>query len=372
MRRPRLQTALALIGTIALNACARPSPVAAPNPAPDGFVHPIVRDGIRPMPAVLPDFLPTETVWRPRLRINCTAYPPGGLWAPDEEKGDRPNWYGVRGDIDEAGQLIAWVQAIVDPTAKTDEAMVGGPRYVFRVDNIRNGSTVHAIPLPSLPGMFPPGKCKTWRSSKAITEHEHAIEQVNKILSRYVFRHLHSEADEEKEWGMKMSLDLLRKRQDPAGDWTESPPNRNLSMQDEGPFPAGFLRIVVTPTRSERAYVVALRCAGALALNLECVGPERAVVFASSENGPGQVLISHDFEKQDVFGACSGEIDWIHGVSPRRGLAVFTHATGFWASVGRDEDRACRGLEGAHSFRVLRASSPESRERRGGSSPLRP
>lgn len=66
------------------------------------------------------------------------------------------------------------------------------------------------------------------------------------------------------------------------------------------------------------------------------------------------MLLAHDFEKAAPVGACSGEVDWIHGVSPRRGLAVFAHATGFWAQVGRDVNRACHGLEGAKTFRVLR------------------
>jgi len=143
---------------------------------------------------------------------------------PDE--GERPNWEGLLGEIDEAGQLIAWIQTIA------------GPRYVLRIDDIRDGSTVHAIPLPSLPGLLPPGRCKTWRSSNAATEHQRAIEEANKTLSRYVFRRLHSDSgrgDEEREWGTKLGLDLLRKHRDPTGDWSQPPPDRDLSMQDEGP-----------------------------------------------------------------------------------------------------------------------------------------
>jgi len=85
-------------------------------------------------------------------------------------------------------------------------------------------------------------------------------------------------------------------------------------------------------------------------LDLECSGPERAVVFLEN----GQVLLSHDFEEQNAYAACSGEYDWIRGVSPRRGLAAFGHATGLWASMGRDDDRACHGLRHSDTFRVLR------------------
>jgi hypothetical protein len=348
VRYPRSQPVLALIGTIALHACARQSAVSAPSPALDGFVHPVVRGDMRPSPAVLPDFFPTEVVERPQLRIECTPYPPPGMGMPDE--GERPNWDGVFGQIDEAGQLIAWLQTIVD-LAKSDKPKDDGPRYVLRIDDVRNGSTVHAIPLPSLPGMLPPGKCKTWRASNAATEHRRAIEQADKTLSRYVFRRLHSGRDEEKEGGIQMGLDLLRKRRDPAGDWTRSPPKRDLSMQDEGPYPAGFLTVVMTPPRPGLgAYVVALRCAGSVLLDLECVGPERAVVFLEK----GQVLLSQDLGEQNVDAPCSGTYDWIHGVSPRRGLAVFGRARGLWASMGRDGDPACHGLRQSDTFRVLR------------------
>jgi hypothetical protein len=304
-----------------------------------GFVHDMVPSGVRPRAGPLPAFLPTEVVRRPQLQIDCT--PNRSFWGrpADTEAGERPNWRGIEGDIDETGHFLAWIQALDEQRDR---------RYVFRIDDIDTGATVHAVPLPALPGSFPAGKCKAWSTSREATSPRDVMKKVSDVLSEYVFRSLYSDerSDEAPEWVQPLALELLRKRSDAVGDWSD--PRRYPNAPDQDHPNGPFVRMEITPSIPTLApHVIAVRCGGVLWGSAECAGAERAVVFSRS----GELLLAYDFKERDRG---SGSYSWISGASPRRQVVVFGHATGFFVEQGMESGEGDTNLAAVRTYRAVR------------------
>lgn len=339
MRYRAVLTRLVLIG-LALAGCARRGPLATPSTPRDGFVHDVVPSGVRPRATPLPAFLPGEEVRRPQLRIDCTKK--RWFWGrpADTEDREQPDWRGIDGDIDETGHFLAWIQALDEQRDR---------RYVFRIDDIDTGATVHAVALPRLPGSFPAGKCKGWLTSSEATSPRDAMKKVSDVLSKYVFRSLYWDDrsdDPARDWAQPLALELLRKRSDAVGDWTD--PGRYPNAPDEDHPNGPFVIMAITPSIPTLApHVVAVRCGGVLWRSAECAGAERGVVFSRS----GELLLAYDFEESTDGG---GSYSWIRGVSPRRQVVVFGHATGFFAEQGMESGGGDTNLAAARTYRALR------------------
>lgn len=312
------------------------------------------RSGTRPVaaPLPLPDFLPTEVVYRPHLQLACNRTAP--RVGPPEE---RPYWSGL-GDVDESGRVVAWIEAI-DSSSPQQQDRIVTRRYVARVDDIDSGEHLHEVALPQLPGLMANGTCAAWRSV-ATTTHRRVIEDVDRVLSRYVFRRLHSNRNAEEpvetpESERRIALELLRRSSDPKGDWSVLPRAARRSAQDEEQ-PPGSLFVDSTAREAPMTsspLTVALRCASAWRFGLECVDPEQLVVFRSRTR---EVRLSRGLrETKDAAILCTdGRITSLVGISPRRGLVVLSESVGIFAEEGETGDVGCRGLRSAARYTVFR------------------
>ncbi len=336
MAAARLSLSLAAL-VISCGACQPPSstrPVAAPLP--------------------LPDFLPTEVVYRPHLELACNETTP--RIGPPEA---RPYWGGL-GAVDESGRVVAWIEAIDSSSQKQpQEERVVTRRYVARVDDIDGGEHLHEVPLPELPGLMASGTCAAWRSA-ALTTHRRVFEDVDRVLSHYVFRRLHSNRNAEEpvetpESERRIAVELLRRSSDPGGDWSVLPRAARRGAHDERQPPGSLF--VDSTAREEPVtsspLTAALRCGSAWRFGLECVDPEQLVVFRSRTR---EVRLSRRLgaKKHEEILCTGGRITSLVGISPRRRLVVLSESVGIFAEEGDTDDVGCRGLRSAARYTVLR------------------